>query len=325
DLRLTSSLQLESRIEQAYQVPIGGQLRTGVIWQPHPDFSVFPSYNLQAFRIRYSSERLAGVGTTGSGTPDLTFGCTGTCILSFLEQIAEWDRRDDRQAPKSGYYLGLSFQEGGGPLGGDFDYIRIQPDLRYYYSFGAKREWTLALKARAGTLIPLGDRGSPIVSRFFGGGANSMRGFSTRRFSPLQVVEKDMDLDPDSDDAPGETVPIGGNSLFETSAEVRWNFYGNIVFATFLDSGFVTASSFRRESFNAMQYAVGFGFRYITPIGPVRLDFARRLNIGPPLRVDNPDALAYDYGSGCFGFGNGQVAGLPEGSCTFFLSIGEAF
>jgi len=48
----------------------------------------------------------------------VTFGCNLLCVLSYLEQTVEFDRRDDRNQPHQGYYLALSLQEGGGPLQG---------------------------------------------------------------------------------------------------------------------------------------------------------------------------------------------------------------
>jgi translocation and assembly module TamA len=130
------------------------------------------------------------------------------------------------------------------------------------------------------------------------------------------------------------TVPIGGNGLAETSLEVRYQITSNIELAVFFDTGFVSSDDllhgFRNSSdsfFGSMQYAVGIGARYLTVVGPIRVDLAWRLPIGPPLTVINPQGVDYNQDTACFGMGfiGGHRSGSPEGVCAFHLSIGEAF
>jgi translocation and assembly module TamA len=131
---------------------------------------------------------------------------------------------------------------------------------------------------------------------------------------------------------------VGGNGLVETSLELRYNLVGDLVLAVFLDAGFVTStdilSGLRNDSsyfFRNMQYAVGFGLRYLTILGPIRLDIGYRLNVGPPLPIINPSppVTLPTAQTGCFGFighgGGPNGAGAPEGVCALHLSIGEAF
>lgn len=344
DLRLQTSLSLERGLEQAYSF-VGGRLQAGVIWQPHPSFSVFPSYNLQVYR-------LSGQVTSESRVPPIVLGCgDATSIqcdiaLSFLEVNFAWDRRDDRTEPRDGYYLGLSVQKGGGPLQGDFNYVRLLPDVRYYQSFGEERRLVVAAKVRLGNLDPAGDSQSSIVTRFFSGGATAMRGFNGQRLSPLAAlprqVDEDGDDDPDvtSQNEQWDTVPVGGNSLFESSVEVRYQFTESLMAAVFYDSGMVGIQPFNEEGslrlFGPEHYhAVGLGLRYLTVVGPIRLDIARRLNIGRGLPVSTFGYIYPDSG-GCFGLGSSwrpdgprsrsaTFAGAPDGQCALHISIGEAF
>ncbi len=330
DLRLQASLNGEKGLEQAYSF-VGGRLRTGVIWQPHPDLSVFPAYNLELYELK------GRVGANEQGIPLITLGCRNNnsddpnkpCAiqLSYLETTVEWDRRDDKIEPRAGYYAALSVQGGGGPLFGDFTYIRLLPDLRYYQSFGLEQRLTVAGKVRLGTLIPYrnkktGQRQSSIVNRFFSGGGSSMRGFNSQRLSPQVAINP---ADPEAG-----TVPIGGNSLFETSLEVRYRITDSIALASFWDTGFVGAESLslggRNALSNSLYHALGVGLRYITVVGPIRVDIARRLPIGPPLPVEGA-GYTYPAGGTCFGLGSKKstYAGAPDGLCTFQLSIGEAF
>jgi translocation and assembly module TamA len=350
DVRLQAGLQSQRDVQQTYS-SIGGSGRLGFAWQPHPSFSISPSYNLEVDYL------LSGQTTLGGQAPALLYGCEAgevncVIVLSYLEQAIVWDRRDDFVNPRKGFYLALTLQEGGGPLGGNFSYLKVTPEARYYYSFPRSEQFTVAARVRLGILKPL-EGTSPIVVRYFSGG-DFMRGFNYRRLSPLVIVpDNPTQTLEDGVVAPaglqGATVPIGGNGLFESSLETRYNFTGtNFVLAAFLDAGFVTSDDlllgiskqgaiyFARN----MQYAVGIGVRYHTPIGPVRFDIARRLNIGPPLPVSQQDSNHplnpppaedgfFGLTSPIFRTIGGRnmpgAAGYPEGIWSFHLSIGEAF
>jgi translocation and assembly module TamA len=323
NFQLRADVEGERAIEPAYSF-IGGRTRLGIKWRPRSWFTVEPSYNLELYRLGSGEARL-GV----AGPPQLLLGCPGTCILSYLEQRATYDRRDDPQEPRKGVYASVALQEGGGPLGGSFSYLRVVPEARGYLPFLPGQTLVLAGRVRAGSLIPLrgGDLDTPIVARFFSGG-DDMRGFSTQRLSPMRLVQK---TDPRGNyDA--EPVPLGGNGLFEMSVEARYELRKGIFLAGFMDSGFVTTEHVPiRPSYfaNNLLWAVGTGARYMTPVGPVRLDVAYRLPVGPGLPVFQPEqgALTFLPSQGCFGFGSGRPdrAGAPEGLCSVHLSIGEAF
>lgn len=345
DLRLQTSLTAERGLEQAYDF-WGGRLQAGVIWQPHPSFTLFPSYNLQVYR-------LAGRVTADARVPPIVLGCGNNAnecdvALSFLEVTAAWDRRDDPIEPRDGYYLGLSVQKGGGPFFGKFNYVRLLPDVRYYRPLDADKRLIVAAKVRLGTLNPAGNGQSSIVTRFFSGGATAMRGFNGQRLSPMAALQRQVD-EPIEDGQPNpvlsqneqwDTVPVGGNSLVETSLEVRYQFTESIMAAAFYDSGLVGIADFasagRPKLLGPDHYhALGLGLRYLTVVGPVRLDIARRLNIGRGLPVSTPGYI-YPTSGGCFGLGskwstNGPktrgatFAGAPDGQCALHLSIGEAF
>lgn len=318
------SLDLSSGLEQAYAYT-GGTAKLGFIWRPTSTITVFPSYNLDLYFLT-SQVPLGGTG------PEALFGCPAVCAVSYLEQTVEWDRRDSRLEPKTGTYFALSLQEGGGPVGGIFPFFRVSPEARGYLSFGEQKKVTVATRLRLGTLLSFRSDGeTPILSRFFSGGSG-MRGFATRRLSPLLAIARSgATVDPATGKTPAETLPIGGKGLLEASLEVRWNVWGDLVLAVFGDAGAVTADSLTPAGFgdfvSNIYTAVGFGARYRTPLGPIRVDLAFRLPIGKPLLPTDP-TLDFPVNTGCFGLGgagNANFAGSPEGLCAFHLSIGEAF
>ena len=371
-------LQAERGVEPAYTY-LGGRIELGFAWRPTGRFSFRPSIVFEGYQID-GTPGLTGLGTAGSASSaNVALGCPSgelSCFvpLNYLEQVFEYDKRNNPVAPTSGYYLSLSLQEGGGPLS-DYAFLRVLPEARAYYSPVPNEGLTLAMRLRGGTLVTFATGGnpagvSPIVSRFFAGGPSSMRGFSSGRLSPLQLV---LDTPPGEAPPPPETeapggedgerllrqrtlVPLGGNGLLDTSLEARYRIgTSDFAVASFVDAGIVTAQSFGtvgegcsgssfRECAGSrtdlgtylrsnLLTAVGVGLRYLTVVGPIRLDFAYRLPMGPPLPVSSGDYF-YSYDTSCFGFGRNRSAkgtlpngygGAPEGRCVVHLSVGEAF
>jgi translocation and assembly module TamA len=337
-LKLHSLLGSERTLEESYNA-IGARTRHGVSWQPYSTLTITPSYELEAYWLN-------GPRTASALAAPLVLGCKeNPCfiVVSFLEQVVTWDKRDSPLEPKKGHYLTLSVQEGGGPLQGNFDYLRFVPEARGYVTVGDDRWLTLAARLRVGTLLPKSGNpdDSAVVTRFTAGGAMSMRGFSLRRLSPMLLAQAPTSP---GGTAPMLTLPIGGNGLVEGSFEARTNVSDHLAVAAFSDFGSVSRGSLGPETFSGLQWAVGFGLRYLTAVGPIRVDLAYRLPFGrpPPLFDDQGHEITYrrigdtgvefgrETGSNvnktCFGIGGSNPATwVRDGLCVFHISIGEAF
>ncbi len=115
----------------------------------------------------------------------------------------------------------------------------------------------------------------PLAERFFGGGSSSHRGFPEFQAGPRD---------------PTTGLPVGGTFLLFNQHELRFPLIGdNIGGVIFHDMGNIYTNlnrfSLRQTQrdildFNYMVHAVGFGIRYRTPIGPLRVDLAYSIN-GP--------------------------------------------
>jgi translocation and assembly module TamA len=324
-LREQTTLDLERTLEQSYDA-IGGRASTGVVWQPRSSLSVYPTYNVQAYWLN-------GPAIASVNAAPLTLGCSSRSndcfiLLSYVEQLVTWDRRDSPLEARNGFFASLSLQEGGGPLGGDFTYLRVLPDVRGYMSFGDDDQLTFATRLRVGELLPTGGQ-SAVVTRFFAGGGISMRGFSDRRLSPLLLAPA-----PPTGEAPVTlTLPIGGDGLIEGSFELRYQLTESLVLAAFVDYGQVTQGRIGPDDVPGLLWALGFGLRYRTAIGPIRIDFARRLKRGrpPPLleigATGTVSSVPYTIDDSCFGLG-GTTGAMTMGTdslCAFHIAIGEAF
>jgi len=120
----------------------------------------------------------------------------------------------------------------------------------------------------------------PIAERFFAGGATTLRGFALDQASPLRNV-KARDENGDTIVVDGEELfikgdPAGGNVISLLNLELRFPIWGNLRGVAFSDSGAVYAelSDF---TFRDWRYNVGFGVRYDTPFGPLRVDYGFKL------------------------------------------------
>lgn len=182
-------------------------------------------------------------------------------FVMYWQQVFRLDMRDRPIRTRSGFYTSLVLQEAGHGLGGDWDYIRIAPDVRGYVPLGSFA--VFAMRARVGynwiTKAPNTDPASalqlgPTTQRFRAGGSTSSRGFL-----PTWVGD-------------GER---GGVNLWGVQAELRIPITQDLWTSVFADAGDVSRTE--RFRWRYPQMNVGFGIRYFTIIGPIRLDVGFRL------------------------------------------------
>jgi translocation and assembly module TamA len=98
----------------------------------------------------------------------------------------------------------------------------------------------------------------PPSLRFFAGGDQSVRGYDYQSLSPEN----------------NRGDKIGGRYLFTASAEYQYSLTDKWRLATFIDQG----NSFNSLEFPTLKTGVGFGVRWVSPVGPLRLDLAHALD-----------------------------------------------
>jgi outer membrane translocation and assembly module TamA len=115
----------------------------------------------------------------------------------------------------------------------------------------------------AGTLSTV-IRDLPASERFFAGGDTTVRGFA------LDSLGTPETLDP-------QGFAQGGNGLAVFNLEARAPYWKNLQFVVFTDAGnvFKLASDIRLTE---LRFTSGVGFRYRSPIGPLRVDWGFKLS-----------------------------------------------
>ena len=164
------------------------------------------------------------------------------------------DMRDDPLDPRAGHFLSIDSQLSHALLGGNSFSKSFMQAAVFQRLHGSL---LLAVGTRAGVAWTFRGQSLDVPDRFYAGGDYSMRGFDT--------------------DA---VAPAGGLSLWVGSVELRQGLGRGFSVAAFTDVGNVfdkvSATNFRN-----LRTSAGLGLRYRTPVGPLRVDWAFKLDPRP--------------------------------------------
>ena len=190
-------------------------------------------------------------------------------VLNALGFDTHYSTADNLLNAKRGFQLAFHAEQAGRIVRGTYNYYAMTGDARHYLPFSDN--FVLASRMQLGTIHPVGldQVNVPFSKKYFLGGATSIRGWGRYEVSPLS----------------GSGLPIGGDSMFLFSEELRATVRGNLGAVFFLDAGNVWEDSFGIK-LNDLRYAIGPGLRYQTPVGPFRFDFGYQLNPIPGLLVN---------------------------------------
>jgi outer membrane protein insertion porin family len=230
------------------------------------------------------------------------------------------DHRDNPADATRGNFNTVDFSLAGKPIGSSASFARLFLQNSSFYRIGSGL--VIARSVRFGLQQTLPDTISseiPLPERFFAGGGSSLRGFGLNQAGPRDPVTG---------------FPVGGQALLLFNQELRFPLRlprvgTKLGGALFYDAGNVfsrlgtitfrttpTAASQSSGELSYFSHTVGIGFRYATPIGPVRVDLAYQLNAAQffiPCTIGNP---------GC-GINGMQLTRLPR--FQFFFNLGDVF
>jgi outer membrane protein insertion porin family len=253
------------------------------------------------------------------------------------------DARDNPADATKGTFNSFDFGIADTAIGSSASFLRMYYQNSTYHPLG--RRFSFARAFRFGVLQPYKDTVSlafpaqttavqliPLPERFFAGGGTSLRGFALNQAGPRDLAG----------------FPVGGQAVMEFHQEFRFPmrlpFIGSALGgALFYDGGNVYSRlsriTFRAyppkpifnpanptecqfnctNELNYFAHTVGFGLRYSTPVGPIRIDLGFPINrpqfVSPICPNDDPLCL-----DGRNGF---QATRLP--GFQIFFNLGSTF
>ncbi|MCA9653634.1 MAG: outer membrane protein assembly factor BamA [Myxococcales bacterium] len=294
------------------------------------DLTLFLGYNLEYVQVGFGLPgSVGGLFSPGAlvniPSQALVNNLFSNGLTSALTANVQYDTRDNYLFPTTGMFHQLRSEFASRYFGSQNEYNRYLLDSRFYFpvikSQQSFRAW-LVFKTRlqVGYIHNTLPQGVPIFERYFPGGIfgdGMLRGYPLRSLGPRILVAS-------SPDPTAGLFPygIGGNLLTALNAELEFMIIppANIKGVLFYDMGnaFNTEALYCAEPnpeqlpksdpcgrfrFRDLRYSVGFGFRWQSPIGPLRFEW------GIPLDRQRPTALLR----------------RGEDPITFEFSIGNSF
>jgi len=232
--------------------------------------------------------------------------------LSPITVTTSLDRANDPLSPTSGFRVSADAEHASAFTLSDFRHNRATADAAYYLPFRSRG--TIATHLRLGWVRALASTGSALGvetdaallhprKRFYAGGSRSVRGYGENQLGPRVLTipsSRLRDNDPDCGEGTDiricnpnvdglnrldfDTRPLGGNFVVEASAEFRFPLWKQLFGAGFIDAGYVSQRTNPELPKSKAAVTPGFGVRYRSPVGPIRVD----LGINPGLAETLP-------------------------------------
>jgi len=269
------------------------------------------------------------------------------------------DRTNDPFEPSHGLRGKAEAEHASTISASDFRYNRLSAEgaafrpYRKRGSLGAhvRVGWVHALSS-TGNAVGLGE-GEPVLhprKRFYAGGSRSVRGFGENQLGPRILTVPATTIrrgvagcpastpitacDPNAislKDRDFEPRPLGGNIVAEASTELHFPlFLQQVIGAVFVDAGYVSQRINPTLPKSKLAATPGFGIRYLSPVGPIRVDFGinpGRQEVLPVVTEDVVNGVkklvTLDQRRVYHPVRNGFAGALDR--VVLHLSIGEAF
>ena len=196
--------------------------------------------------------------------------------------FAVYDGRDDPFAPHSGFYETVRLRVAPRQLGSDIPLVKVFMQHVQYVPLDENLTFVYVL--RGGWADAYHNRDIvPIRERFFLGGRTTVRGFDENSIGPSGNAFIDANGNPQSG---GD--PLGGNLIANVNTELRFPLLYGFGGAVFVDGGGVylvdvsgtpgSCSGCGGVSLHDFRRSAGLGLRYLTPVGPLSLDYGFKLD-----------------------------------------------
>ena len=254
----------------------------------------------------------------------VNYGVCDQATLSALRQqqrlspftlSASMDRTNDPFEPTHGLRAKWDLEHASTFTSSDFRYNRSSVDAAVFRPFRKRSAigahvrlgWVNAL-ASTSEAVGTGIESEAVLhprKRFYVGGSRSVRGYGENQLGPriLTIPATTLrrgtegcpeatpiiECDPNTaslKDRDFEPRPLGGNVVVEASGELRFPLFGdNVLGAAFIDAGYLAQRVNPALPKSRAAVTPGFGVRYLSPVGPIRVDFGINPGLSETLPV----------------------------------------
>ncbi|PHV04321.1 outer membrane protein assembly factor BamA [Janthinobacterium sp. BJB412] len=196
----------------------------------------------------------------------------GTVSSNAVPLTAAWarDSRDSAITPTIGRYQRANLEV---DVIGNIKYYRAVYEQQWYKPLHPKV--TLALKGEIDYGHGIGSKPYPVFKNFYGGGIGSVRGYLSSSLGAVDPINYDA---------------LGGASRLIGNAELQMPFPGSGQDRSLRWFGFVDGGQVYQEGqkmrFSELRYSAGLGISWISPVGPLKLSYAKPLNAKPGDRLE---------------------------------------
>jgi outer membrane protein insertion porin family len=199
----------------------------------------------------------------------------GRSTSSVLSPSLTWDTRDNISNPTRGFNNFAIFDFAGGPLGAENQFYKLVGEANWYYPLVS--DLVFSARARIGYAEGYGGQELPLLERFYTGTqAVTIRGYRLEDVGPRDIN--------------GDV--IGGNSLVLLSGQLRYPVTEGLSLVAFIDAG----NLYDKDDFDPtnLRVGVGGGIRFVTPLGPLALDWGFKLSREPG---EKPSEIHFNVGT----------------------------
>ncbi len=221
--------------------------------------------------VSYNIERATIYNVSDSASSIITEQI-GTKVTSSISPTIARDSRDNYLDPSRGSRNAISFTFAG--LGGDNAFIKGLADSAWFFPIGST---TISLRGRFGYAQGIFNKTLPLYERFCVGGIYTVRGLGYCQAGPK--------------DDQGEL--IGGTKELIFNAEYIFPIFSELKLkgVVFADAGNAYDSA---EPIGKLRYTAGGGFRWISPLGPVRIEWGYNIK---KKEGENSNKIEFTFGS----------------------------
>lgn len=249
---------------------------------------------------RIESASITDVDTTAASVIQAE---RGTSLTSSIVPRLFRDTRNHPFDPTAGSLQDFSLEVAG--LGGDSKFLKAESRTRWYYPFWRSPRFgtfTFSTGWTFGYGLGFGEeRDLPLFERYFPGGINSIRGFDVRSLGPrVPVFAQPAEPEGNCPEGPGRCALLVRRDVIGGSHQLIFN--NEIIFplvealglkgVLFFDAG-EAFSAAEGIQFGDMRMAAGFGVRWLSPIGPLRIEIGFPLN---PRVGDDTQSVLFSFG-----------------------------